>query len=109
MATVHLSFQTAGACYVNCQNGLYHAQQLKKKKMPKSIINTQSKHLCGHLQTLYANVELLQDLFPFYFGTNDIETDDTTSEYGQAAGPHNVDDSHICQSEVITKTATVSY
>ena len=24
MPTVHLSFQTSGACYVNCQNGLCH-------------------------------------------------------------------------------------
>ena len=55
-----------------------------------------------------ANVEILQDLFPFYFGTNDIETHDTTNEYGEVTGPHNVDDSHISQSEVITKTATVS-
>ena len=75
--------------------------------MLKSISITQSKHLCVHLQTLYVNAELLQDLSPFYFGTNGIETDDTTNEYGQATGPHNVDDSHICKSEVITKTATL--
>ena len=69
LAMVHINFMLTGACCANCKNRECCARMLNKKKVPKQISINQNQNVCGCIQTLHANLELLQDLFPVYLST----------------------------------------
>ena len=50
---------------------------MNKKKSPKSVKIQQSHSLCGHIQTLFANFEIMKELFPDYFGSSCNTTEDS--------------------------------
>ena len=80
IALVHISFNQANTCYANCQNGECKARLLNKKKVPKSISISQNTNLCGHIQTVFANFEILENIFPHYFKSNNSHKEDETCE-----------------------------
>ena len=67
VSIVHVTFDKMNRCFANCQNGQCKAKLVNKKNVPKSISIEQCHSLCGHIHTLFANFELLQQLFPLYF------------------------------------------
>ena len=73
ISMVHITFKQGGTCFANCQNGECNAKLLNKKKIPKSISIQQNTNLCGHIQTLFANFEVMENLFPMYFSACDVE------------------------------------
>ena len=69
-AMVHVTF-TKGRCHIRCLEGVCLAQSKKvKKKVAKSFSLTSESRsqMCIHLQAVEANVEILHELFPTYFG-----------------------------------------
>ena len=72
--------------------------------MPKKVNITEGKNLCGNLQTIYTNREVLMDLFPFYFGINNTEADEISGYCNQTNDTQNADDIHICQPHVLIIT-----
>ena len=69
LSTIHITFKGATKCFANCQNGECKARLLNKKKVPKSTSIQYTENLCGHIHTLFANLEVLEGLFPHYFNT----------------------------------------
>ena len=49
--------------------------------IPKTMSINQSQELCGHIQTLFGNFEIVRELFPAYFCfcENNIEVDNIAS------------------------------
>ena len=80
LSVIHVNFNQGNICFANCQNGECNARLLNKKRIPKSISIQNSDNFCGHINTLYANIEILKELFPLYFGKNDDDTDDIADE-----------------------------
>ena len=72
-AIEHISFNMGNSCFANCQNGQCTAILLNNKKIPKAISIDQNSHLCGHIKTLFANFEVMEQLFPQYFQTKHSE------------------------------------
>ena len=56
----------------NCQNCDCQAKMQNKKTVPKSISLEKLENLCDHIKTLYANIDILNELFPSYFCQNEI-------------------------------------
>lgn len=77
-AMVHIYFNQSNSCFAKCQNGECAARLQNKKKILKTTSIHQSQHLCGHIQTLFANFEIVSELFPTYF--NESETNCEGSE-----------------------------
>ena len=74
VALVHLNFHSTNPCFGNCQKGESNARLMNKKKVPKSVSIQEHYSMCGHIQTLFANMEILENIFPDYFrssSTND--------------------------------------
>ena len=76
MSIVHISFNTNNTCYANCQNGMCKAKLLNKKKIPKSVSIHENKHLCCHIQSLFANFEQLENIFPEYFNFKNCQQEE---------------------------------
>ena len=78
VAMVHINFNQANSCFAKCQNGECTARLQNKKKIPKAIGIEQSQSHCGHIQTLFANFEIVTSLFPDFFatGSDDEESED---------------------------------
>lgn len=55
-------------------------------------------NVCGHIHTLYANLEILKELFPMYFAILDTKCDE--SDAPQQEVWENTDDVHIQQYQV---------
>ncbi len=79
-ALVHINF-VPGAMYAKCQNGLCQAKLLNRKKIPKVVSRGEklSEKFCCHLQTLFANMDILEELFPNYFFPQEEEGQDSDS------------------------------
>ena len=71
------NFYQTNSCFANCQKGECNARLMNKKKIPKSISIQQSHSWCGHIQTLFANFEIMKELFPDYFGSSCNTTEDS--------------------------------
>lgn len=95
LSMIHINFTPGGACYANCQNGECCARMLNKKKVPKEVsVQMEGQNLCGHIKTLYANMEILKELFPLYFSTHEELEESNISQY-QSATIENTDDSNL--------------
>ena len=76
---------------------------MTKKKVPKKINITNSQDLCGHIHTLYANAEILKELFPMYFGSdtnNENETDENETHCTHEPLVENTEDVSLQQHQV---------
>ena len=71
-AMVHIYFNQPNSCFSKCQNGECAARLQNKKKILKTTSIQQSQHLCGHIQTLFANFEIVSGLFPDCFNESEI-------------------------------------
>ena len=71
VAMININFNQSNSCFAKCQNGECTARLQNKKKIPKCRSIQQCENLCGHIQTLFANFEVLSELFPDYFVTSD--------------------------------------
>ena len=63
LALVHLNFHSTNSCFANCQKGECNARLMNKKKVPKSVSIQEHYSMCGHVQTLFANMEILENIF----------------------------------------------
>ena len=72
---------------------------MNKKKVPKEISIVEKGNVSGHIHTLYANLELLKELFPMYFAIPDTQSDND-SDASQQEVLENTDDTHIQQYQV---------
>ena len=63
---VHIDFNQADKCFAKCQNGECRAKVLNKKKILKKVNIQDSGNLGGHIQSLFANFEALENIFPLY-------------------------------------------
>ena len=103
LAVVHMNFLKSGICYITCTNGECAAKMVNKKKMPKQFNISNTQNVCDHLHTVYANIEVIRDIFPLHFITN---TDSTTEiQYEEhvdipVQAEQNMDDIHIVETEV---------
>ena len=59
LSIVHINFNQADKCFAKCQNGECRAKLLNKKRIPKEVNIQDSTNLYGHIQTLFANFEVL--------------------------------------------------
>ena len=71
LSMIHITFNHSNSCFANCQNGECSARLQNKKKIPKSVSIQQNEGLCEHINTLFANFEVVQKLFPDYFRTDE--------------------------------------
>lgn len=94
VSVIHLYFNEANACFVKCQNGECISRLLNKKKIPKVINTQQSDEFCGHIQTLLANFELIEELFPEYFNGEDFPQDNITNSL-TSSNDINMDDQSL--------------
>ena len=66
----------------------------KEKKIPKIISIQQSEYVCGHLQTLLANFELVNELFPDYFVASETpeanDNCDANQDFTQEMGANDI-------------------
>ena len=77
IAIIHIYFKYANACIAKCQNGECIARLQHKKKIVKTASNKKSsENHCGHIQTLFANFEIVSELFPHYFVANDASDEE---------------------------------
>ena len=68
LGTIYIRFQNGGRlCFANCQNSDCQAKVQNKNKVPKSISLEKLENLFDHIKTLYANIKVLNELFPSYF------------------------------------------
>ena len=67
VSMIHLYFNASNSCFAKCQKGECISRLLNKKKVPKAINIEQTGEFCGHIQTLFANFEIVRELFPGYF------------------------------------------
>ena len=74
---VHIHF-TPNGCFAKCQSGLCQTLHHSRKKVPKGIsfedLNSQGG-LCSHLKTLFENIDVLHQIFPSYFQSDDVLPD----------------------------------
>ena len=96
---IHINFNQSKSCFAKCQNGECSSRLQNKKKIPKVINIQESQYFCGHIQTLFANFEIVKELFPEYFNTpmNSEEEDETVTLAGIASisSDVNIDDEVI--------------
>ena len=70
ISMVHINFHQGEYSYANCQNGECISRLMNKKKIPKKVDIQHNDGLCLHIQTLFANFEILEKLFPDYFASH---------------------------------------
>ena len=70
ISVVHINFHQGEYSYANCQNGECISRLINKKKIPKKVDTQHNDGLCLHIQTLFANFEILEKLFPDYFASH---------------------------------------
>ena len=70
-----------------------------RRKYQKEISIVDKDNVCGHIHTLYANLEILKELFPMYFAIPDTKCDNE-SDTPQQEVLENADDIHIQQYQV---------
>ena len=89
---VHLTF-FHGTSTANCQNGMCSANFRNKKKIPKRIdlCEEEMANLCPHLQTLFRNFHLVEELFP----PNTFSTTEGEGNVGVPLDPVNLEDTNI--------------
>ena len=94
VAMIHINFNQSNSCFAKCQNGECSARLQNKKKIPKVINIQESQNFCGHIQTLLANIEILNEMFPEYFtSSSPIEEDDEDmNEITSVSSDVNIDD-----------------
>ena len=71
VAMININFNLSNSCFAKCQNGECPARLQNKKKIPKCRSIQQCENLCGLFQTLFANFEVVSELFPGYFVTSE--------------------------------------
>lgn len=71
-AILNLTF-SHGKCNVRCSDGLCQAQMISKKRIPKNPLMMRTDNLCSHLSTFKGEIEFVQQLFPEYFASEDID------------------------------------
>lgn len=72
---VHINFYQTNSCFANCQNGECKSKLMNKKKIPKLITIQEHDSVCNHIQTLFANFEVLENIFPEYFSSTIVNED----------------------------------
>ena len=87
VAMIHINFNRSNSCFAKCQNGECIARLQNKKRIPKCVSIEQNQDLCGHIQTLFANFEIVNEMFPEYFSTTGVN-----DEFDE--GPHNRNNLH---------------
>ena len=93
----------SGVCYATCTNGECAAKMLNKKKMPKEFSISDSKNVCTHLSSLYANMEVVRNLFPSYFLSNTNTSPESFAEdaYIPQEEEENLEDLNLMANEVL--------
>lgn len=97
VSMIHITFSENNSCFANCQNGECNARLLNKKKIPKSVSMQNQDNLCLHIQTLFANFEILEGLFPDYFGSS-VVTDNEDAVDHPLIAMTNTEDENIAPS-----------
>ena len=96
VAMIHINFNESKSCLAKCQNGECIARLQNKKKIPKSVsIWPVLRNCLGIIQTLFANFEIVRELFPDYFchtGDQEEFDDDTTGMNSLGLNDINIDD-----------------
>ena len=92
VALIRITFNQSNSCFEKCQNGMCAARMQNKKKI---ISIQQSEYVCGHLQTLFANFEIVNELFPDYFGANESpeandDNCDANQDFTQEMGANDI-------------------
>ena len=72
---VHINFYQTNSCFANCQNGECKSKLMNKKKIPKLTTIQEHDSVCNHIQTLFANFEVLENIFPEYFSSTIVNED----------------------------------
>ena len=98
---VHVTFIPTGACYASCKNGDCCARMLNKKKVPKKISIDQTQDICGHIHTLYANLEVLKQMFPIYFSMPEMFDDCNQPDGSSDQVSEKVEDIHLQQMNIV--------
>ena len=76
LALVHMHFGPQG-CFTRCMNSLCQVNFHSKSKLPQGLTLDQlkkkkkAKSLCDHLHTFFSNSEMLVELFPSFFGSEE--------------------------------------
>ena len=103
LSIIHVTFKEGGKCFANCQNGECRARLLNKKKVPKTMSIQNTENLCGHIHTLFANLEILEGLFPHYFNStlqedmSEIETESYSGSEDLLQDPINTEDNELSE------------
>ena len=104
LSIIHITFKHGTKCFANCQNGECKARLLNKKKVPKATSIQNTENLCGHIHTLFANLEILEKHFPHYFNStfqdnsnSMIETESYSGSEDISQGTINTEDNELSE------------
>ena len=95
LSMIHITLNHSNSCFANCQNGECSARLLNKKKIPKSVSIQWNEGLCEHINTLFANFEVVQKLFPDYFRTEENGEENEEDPFYLPTSIINSNDVHI--------------
>ena len=106
VAMININFNQSNSCFAKCQNRECTARLQNKKKIHKCRSIQQCENLCGLIQTLFANFEVVSELFPDYFVTNDGNSEANEDVcYGDSFAPE-LDANNINMEDQLVNTVS---